>query len=82
MNQSVIDWIEVNDWQPEPLEKILIWDGYEIYMGYYRTTRPHWCVNTDGVTIDGDASFGDDDTYGPITHWCELPTAPSKDKPL
>ena len=55
-------------------DKHLLFDGHEIYVGWMIAGQWHIC--TDGIMIDGDACFGEDDTWGPFTHWMPLPEPP------
>lgn len=68
------EWKPVSETPKYPGDKHLIFDGHEIYVGWL--ISGFWHVCKDGVTIDGDATFGVDDLYGSVTHWAPLPSAP------
>jgi len=68
------EWISVDKYPELSGDKHLIFDGYEIYMGWL--VGGHWVVCKDGITIKGDARFGEDDLYGSVTHWMSLPKPP------
>jgi hypothetical protein len=70
-------WISVDVVPEKSADKHLLFDGYEIYLGWMIAGQWHVC--NDGITIDGDACFGTDDTYGPFTHWRSLPAPPESE---
>lgn len=59
-----MEWILIKDRLPEQGRDVLLFDGGQIYFGYYSEISNHFLVAGDSVSI---ADF---------THWMELPEFP------
>jgi len=70
-----MEWIKVSDRLPDDDIDVLFLDNCsEMHKGYYSCVEKCWFINTNGLSVDGNANIVNDD-FDPsyITHWQPLP---------
>ena len=63
------EWISVEDRLPEDIQSVLVTDGLEVTIGWWRSLKYEWDVS---LYDPGDVV---DDT---VTHWQPLPSPPEQ----
>lgn len=61
-----MEWISIRDRLPEQGEDVLLFDGGQIYFGYYSEISDKFILGDDKVDISD------------FTHWMPLPASPKK----